>query len=65
MRRRRERRRPQARITSALRAILVGLAAAAAMTARGIMGVVAPGVEARFSVLYPATLLATLTAALA
>jgi two-component sensor histidine kinase len=44
-------------------AIVVGLSAAgAAMAVRGLLDLVAPGVEARFSVLFPATLLATLAA---
>jgi two-component sensor histidine kinase len=43
-------------------AIFVGLGAAGvAMAVRGVLGFVAPGVEARYSVLFPATLLAALT----
>lgn len=63
MRRIRDLPRPQARTTSALYAVVVGLAAAAAaMAVRGLLGLIAPHVEARFSVLFPATLLATLAA---
>jgi two-component sensor histidine kinase len=44
-------------------AIVVGLGAAgAAMAVRGLLGLAAPGVEVRSSVLFPATLLATLAA---
>jgi two-component sensor histidine kinase len=53
----------QARLRSALVAIVVGLGAAgAAMAVRALLGLAAPGVEARFSVLFPAALLATLAA---
>jgi len=63
MRGNRESVRSQTRIAPALCAIVVGLAAAgAAMAMRGLLGLAAPGVEARFTVLFPATLLATLAA---